>query len=579
MSREQASAFKKHRFAGDKDGDLAWSHRVTQRALRASSSAAARDIEGEFELIDVDRVLWRLLALPRRYSDLERAGPFPPDDLRAVLRAFVAADVVDIVDENDARALLPAEVKRARAEVAGKEWRTNSGSITGKVYRPDIGISSEGQATGSQEGAAVDDPRTPTSPAMRGTGSVPSSPPTSPRVPTSPSIPAFSAPRTATNPGVVSPGFSAPRTATNPGVMSPGFSAPRTATNPGVMSPGFGAPRTATNPGITSPGFSAPRSASGAASGVGPRAGTNPAMPAFQAPRTGSAVTSTSMGVPRTASSPSTPAPPFAYSRALLPAEKTIKDQIEQTYAKLGRIDHYAFLGIATNADDAAIRAAYVGLAREYHPDRIAGTPLVEDPSLREQIESLFKRLGEAQKTLTNAETRARYDRDLKTMASSGGASTTGPNARPRRPTEARNAFIMAETYFKKRDYAQAELHYRQAANFDPEEPMIAVALAWCIFMNPDQVVETRREDAKRRLEEALKKFQSGEAAYRLGRVWRELGDEARALKMFEQAVKLTPNHVDANRELRIVEMRRQKGEQPAEDEKKGGLLDKLFKR
>jgi curved DNA-binding protein CbpA len=254
-----------------------------------------------------------------------------------------------------------------------------------------------------------------------------------------------------------------------------------------------------------------------------------------------------------------------------------MKTQLEQSHAKLSQIDHYAFLGIPQSADDAAIRAAYVTLAREYHPDRIAGTPLSEDPTMREQIETLFKRLGEAQKTLTNAESRARYDRDLKTLAASAwSGATTGPNARPRRPTEARNAFIMAETYFKKRDYAQAELHYRQAATFDPEEAMIAVNLAWCIFLNPDHPLESRRDDAKRRLEDALRRFKSGEAAYRLGRVLRELGDEAAALKKFEEAVRLTPNHVDATRELRIVEMRRQ-GD-PVDDDKKG-LLGKLFKR
>jgi curved DNA-binding protein CbpA len=358
-------------------------------------------------------------------------------------------------------------------------------------------------------------------------------------------------PRTATGSAMTGvAGIGTPRTSSSPGMQAPAFGAPRAVTDPGMAA--VGAPRSASGPAVAAPGFAAPRTASGAMGGVGvARAGTNPGMPAV----------------------------PFAYSRALLPAEKTMKAQIEQSHAKLAQIDHYAFLGVPQTADDAAIRAAYVTLAREYHPDRLAGSPLAEDPTLREQIESLFKRLGEAQKTLTNAESRARYDRDLKAIASSGGP-TTGPNARPRRPTEARTAFVMAETFFKKKEYGQAELHYRQAANFDPEEPMIIVALAWCIFLNPDHPLETRRDDARRRLEEALKKFKSGEAAYRLGRVMRELGDEAAALKLFQIAAKLTPNHVDANRELRIVEMRRGKGDADGDDDKeKKGLIDKLFKR
>jgi tetratricopeptide (TPR) repeat protein len=136
----------------------------------------------------------------------------------------------------------------------------------------------------------------------------------------------------------------------------------------------------------------------------------------------------------------------------------------------------------------------------------------------------------------------------------------------------------MAETFFKKREFAQAELHYRQAANFDPEEGLIAVGLAWCIFLNSDQPVEKRRDDARKRLEDAVKKFKSGDAAYKLGRVLRELGDEAGAQKRFEEALRLTPSHVDAQREVRIVEMRKQKTDPEKADEKKG-FLGKLFKK
>jgi curved DNA-binding protein CbpA len=274
------------------------------------------------------------------------------------------------------------------------------------------------------------------------------------------------------------------------------------------------------------------------------------------------------------------PATPNAIgNRPLLPADKTAYAQLAQAHASMNKLDHYAFLGVPTTAGEPAIRAAYVSLARDYHPDRIAGSVLADDAEVRGWIEALFKRLGEAQKTLLNAESRARYDREQKALASSSsGPNAAAPGGRPRRPLEARNAFIMAETYFKKREFGQAELHYRQAANFDPEEGLIAVGLAWCIFLNPDQPTEKRRDDARKRLEEAVKKFKSGDAAYKLGRVLREMGDEAGALKRFEEALRLMPNHVDAQREIRIVEMRKQKDPDKGDDDKKG-LLGKLFKK
>jgi curved DNA-binding protein CbpA len=275
---------------------------------------------------------------------------------------------------------------------------------------------------------------------------------------------------------------------------------------------------------------------------------------------------------------PPMPAVSSGPQRPLLPAEKSIKAQLAEAFARMDTLDHYMFLGVPPSADESTIRQAYVGLAREYHPDRIAGTPLTDDTETRGHIEALFRRLSLANKTLTNAEQRLRYDRELKTAATSAGNGGAGGNTRQRRPTEARNAFVMAETYFKKKDFHQAEVHYRQAVMFDGDEPMIAVGLAWCIFLNPEHPEDQRREEAKKRLEEALKRFKSAEAAYKLGRVLRELGDEVGAMKRFEEAVRITPNHVDAQRELRIAGMRKHKGEDDKTDEK-ASLLGKLFKR
>jgi hypothetical protein len=100
---------------------------------------------------------------------------------------------------------------------------------------------------------------------------------------------------------------------------------------------------------------------------------------------------------------------------------------------------------------------------------------------------------------------------------------------------------------------------------------MLQVALAWCMFLNPELPVETRVAEAKKRLEELAKVTKNGDASYKLGRVLREAGDEAGAAKWFEIAVKLSPGHVDAQREVRLIETRREKEKQ------QDGLLSKLF--
>jgi curved DNA-binding protein CbpA len=428
---EQASAYRKHRGADDKQGNLAWASRVGGRALRVSPEAAQKDIESLFELSDEEKLVWRVLRLARRYMDLEQSGLLPVEQLRAVLRGLVAADVVDMVEAEEAKALIPAELKKLRAELAGKEWRPAVGGLTPKVYRPDISTPPS-EAVTSGEGAAVVE--------------------------------------------------EAPKPVEKP--------------KPKLVLNG---------------------------------------------------------------------------------AEKKLKEQLTVAAATLGSANHYVFLGVAQTANESTIRGAYVSLARDYHPDRLAGTALADDPESRHFVDILFKRLGDANKTLGNQETRARYDRELAALTKVQGSSAS--DARPRRPVEARQAYTMGESFFKKKDYKTAEMHYRQASMFDAEEPLILVALAWCIYLNPDHAEDHRIADARRRLEEVLKKHKTAEAAYKLGRVLKDAGDDAAAMKRFQEALTYNPGHTDAARELRLAEARKQKAdeEQAKAEYAKKSVLQKLF--
>jgi curved DNA-binding protein CbpA len=347
-----------------------------------------------------------------------------------MLRGLVAADVVDIVDSGEAKALLPAEIRRLKAEVQGKEWRPKVGTLAARVYRPDL------------DGASSSPSGTPVA-----------------------------------------------------SLQSPSSSSSRASTKP-------------------------------------------------------------------------------TFEVLLTPEEKRLKEQFLTAAKAMGGLNHYQFLGVQQGADDGAIHAAYVHLAREYHPDKIAGGNLENDAEAKDAGDALFKRLGEAHKAIGTAEARARYDREL--ALSSSSSTTTGESKRPRRPVEARNAYLMAETFLKKKEFKQAELHYRQAVMFDPEEPIIQASLAWCIYLNTDSPLESRLAEAKKRLEDLLKSARTGDVFYKYGRVLRELGDEGGALRAFEKAVALTPGHTDAQREVRLAQARREKEAQAKVHEK--SLLGKLNK-
>lgn len=65
-------------------------------------------------------------------------------------------------------------------------------------------------------------------------------------------------------------------------------------------------------------------------------------------------------------------------------------------------VDHYLVLGVSRTADAAMIRAAYVTLAKRYHPDVAAGNP--------ELAAFNFRQITDAYQTLSDPDARAHYD-------------------------------------------------------------------------------------------------------------------------------------------------------------------------
>lgn len=76
--------------------------------------------------------------------------------------------------------------------------------------------------------------------------------------------------------------------------------------------------------------------------------------------------------------------------------------------------DHYRVLGVPTSASDAQVRAAYVALARKYHPDFHTG-------DAHAAAEEAMQRVNEAWGVLRNPERRSEYDRSLKFGGGSSG--------------------------------------------------------------------------------------------------------------------------------------------------------------
>jgi molecular chaperone DnaJ len=83
--------------------------------------------------------------------------------------------------------------------------------------------------------------------------------------------------------------------------------------------------------------------------------------------------------------------------------------------------DYYAVLGVAKDADAAAIKKAYRKLARELHPDKNPGDA---------KAEARFKEVSEAYDTLSDAAKRAEYD-EARSLFGGGGMGGRYPGGFP----------------------------------------------------------------------------------------------------------------------------------------------------
>jgi curved DNA-binding protein CbpA len=261
-----------------------------------------------------------------------------------------------------------------------------------------------------------------------------------------------------------------------------------------------------------------------------------------------------------------TPAAPVAARLSL--DEQKLKERIVKDHTERLAGNHYKVLGLQQTATPADIKKAYVTLAREWHPDSLSGTPFAHDESVKSKLAALFGRLQDANAILSHPDERAAYDR------SGAAVVTTSGGKKIRRTAEANVAFIKAETYFKKKDWRLAEVHYRLASDLDEEDPKFRIHLAWAFFHNETKDRIVRTAEAKKLLAEILKAHRIADAAYKLGLIERHDGNEPEAMKRFDEAYKLDPKNPDIQRERRLKDMRADK--EKADNESLLGRFKKL---
>jgi len=262
--------------------------------------------------------------------------------------------------------------------------------------------------------------------------------------------------------------------------------------------------------------------------------------------------------------SPSAPPAPLG----LAIADNVRWNELAALYRRLDELTHYELLNLQKSASTDDVQSAYFVQIKRFHPDRL---PLALAPLAR-VAQAVFDRLTEANTTLCDATARAAYDE-----AVAGGGGTRAADRALRSVLESALEYQKAEVHARRREYAQAMQLLRSAIGKNADDADSHALYAWILHLtNPSTPAPL--DDMLRSLDRALKVNPRHERAhYYKGIVLKRLKRDNEAVRHFRAAAEINPHNVDAAREVRLANMRRESKPPPSGGS--GGVLSRLFKK
>ncbi len=236
-------------------------------------------------------------------------------------------------------------------------------------------------------------------------------------------------------------------------------------------------------------------------------------------------------------------------------AQLALEGNLRELIHKHKTQNHFEVLNVAEDASADDVRKAFMTLAKTYHPDKVGR----RSPDLIELAGKAFARISESHDILASPEKRQVY---LAQLRRNRGQQVGNHSQEVSRLLTAEQQFQRAEEAMRRRDWAASLDAIKWALELDPNEGEFFALRGWVLFLQQQDAGQRNPEPALDQIKKAITLSpQSPAGYYYLGQIRKACGDQAEAERMFRKTVELRPNHVEASRELRLMTMRRQKGE------------------
>lgn len=265
--------------------------------------------------------------------------------------------------------------------------------------------------------------------------------------------------------------------------------------------------------------------------------------------------------------------------------EEGRREEIVALDGKVATNNLFEFLGVATGAPPDEVRAAFREASRKFHPDKYFGKNL---GSYRVMLDRIFKRLVEANQTLTDPDKREAYLAAnpfvrAAARAATGSHAAFQPEAKTEteeardserrhrlarhpylaRTTKVQEYLTKAKEHAAKQEYSQAVTHLNNAAQIDPAHAEVK-ALLIEVRKGADL---TRSESSYQHALEALNRGDDDlalqalrvavnanplnfRAAHKASSLLEKRGETREAATFAQKAVEASPKNVDYRLQL-----------------------------